>query len=215
MVPLPNTIVKDEFELITTNMSFEDKELLLNWYYEDKNQIPVSYMLKQRTEEYKDYDTWIKIETKLRDILQNSVQNLDDNIKNIYLTSATVSEAIEGIISYFIKTEYQKKLLDLVSELSQLDHKHIFGFFRSLDKDTAIKYKFVSNDYEKAQEFKEKVKSQLKDENVLDIKTSQISKDRLDESYLEKFTLSVIEFLKRQVNLQIEKDKENNSLHLR
>ncbi len=209
-VPLPNIIDKDEFELISKNITLEDKELLLYWYYEDQNQIPVSYILKQRTNKYIEYDTWIEVESKLRDILQNAVENLEDDIKNKYITSATESEAIEGIISYFMKTEYQKKLLRLIPELSQVDHKHIFGFFRSLDKNTVIKDKFVSDDYEKTQEFKEKVKKQLIDENILTVNTSQISEEHLDISYLEKFTSSVIEFLKRQVVLQITKDKDKN-----
>ncbi len=209
-IPLPNIIEKNEFELITKNLKIKDKELLLDWYYEDKNQIPVSYILKQRTNEYIDYETWIKVESKLRDIFQNAVESLEDDTKNKYITSATESEAIEGIISYFIKTEYQKKLLELVPDLGQLDHKHIFGFFRNLDKNTAINDKFISDDYEKAQEFKDKVKKQLIDENILSVNTSQISEENLDISYLEKFTLSVMEFLKRQVDLQIAKDKDKN-----
>ena len=95
-------------------------------------------------------------------------------------------------------------------DLGQLDHKHIFGFFRNLDKNTAINDKFISDDYEKAQEFKDKVKKQLIDENILSVNTSQISEENLDISYLEKFTLSVMEFLKRQVDLQIAKDKDKN-----
>ncbi|MEA2017509.1 MAG: ATP-binding protein, partial [Campylobacterota bacterium] len=209
-IPLQNIIEKDEFELITKDMIVEDKELILDWYYEDKNQIPVSYILKQRTDEYKVPNTWIKVESKLRDIIQNAVENLEDDIKNRYITSATQSEAIEGIISYSTKTEHQKKLLELVPELGKLDHKHIFGFFRSLDKNTVIKDKFISDDYEKAKEFKEKVKSQLIDENILSVNTSQISEDNLNESYLEKFTSSIIEFLKRQVDLQITKDEDKN-----
>lgn len=209
-VPLPNIIEKDEFELISKNITLENKELLIDWYYEDKNQMPVSYILKQRTDEYIDYETWIKVESKLRDIFQNTVENLDDDVKTKFFTSATESEAIEGIISYFTKTPYQEKLLKLLPELSQLDHKHIFGFFRDIDKKTIIKDKFVSDDYEKAKEFKDKVKKQLIDENILSVNTSQISKDNLDESYLEKFTSLVIDFLKKQVNLQITEDKEKN-----
>lgn len=209
-IPLPNIIEKNEFELIITNMRVEDIELLEDWYYEDKNQIPISYILKQRVDEYIDDITWLKVEKGLRDILQNAVRNLGDNIKKKYTTSATEAEAIEGIISYSDETPYQEKLLKLLPELSQLDNKHIFGFFRNIDKNTTIKDKFISHDYEKAQEFKEKVKSQLIDENSLNTSTSQISEDKLDESYLEKFTSSIVKFLKRQIDLQMQKDKEKN-----
>lgn len=209
-VPLPNIIEKDEFELISKNITLENKELLIDWYYEDKNQMPVSYILKQRVDKYKDYDTWIKVESKLRETLQNAVENLEDNIKSKYNTSATESEAIEGIISYFTQTPYQEKLLKLLPELSQLDHKHIFGFLRNLDKNTAINDKFISDDYEKAQEFKDKVKKQLIDENILNVSTAQLSQDKLDESYLDKFITSVTNFLKQQINQQIQKDSEQN-----
>ena len=81
-VPLPNIIEKNEFELISKNITLENKELLIDWYYEDKNQMPVSYILKKRVDKYKDYDTWIKVESKLRETLQNAVENLEDNIKS-------------------------------------------------------------------------------------------------------------------------------------
>lgn len=210
-VPLANIIEKDEFELISKNITFEDKELLLYWYYEDQNQIPVSYILKQRNNEYAEYDNWVTIEDKLRFILQNSVHSLDNNIKNKYITSATESEAIEGIINYSNLTPFQQKYLQ---NHKQVDYKHIFGFFRDINKDTIIDDKFISNDYEKAQEFKDKVKSQLVSENILNVSTCQISKDKLDEYYLEKFILSVKEFLKRQVDLQIKEDIEKNYTNL-
>lgn len=213
-IPLPNIIEKSEFELILESSKDDDKDSLLDWYYEDKNQLPVSYMLKQREDEYVSYEKWFEVELKLRNIFQNAVSGLDTEIKNKYNTSVTESEAIEGIVSYCNETPYQEKLLKLLPELSQLDHKHIFGFFRDIDKKTIVNDNFISNDYEKAQKFKQKVKSQLIDENILTINTSQIVDGKLDEQYLEKFTSSVTEFLKRQVDLQITKDEEEKSTSL-
>lgn len=164
-------------------------------------------------------EAWDEDENYLRDILQEAVKilNINKNINNKeyqkYFTSATESEAIEGIISYFGKTEYQKRLLDLLPELEQLDHKHIFGFFRDIDESTKIKNKFISDDYEKAQEFKDKVKKQLIDENILNVSTAQLPKDKedkLDESYIDKFITSVTNFLKQQVDKQVSKDSEQN-----
>lgn len=210
-VPLPNIIKSSEFETIIENIErSQEKGLLLNWYYEDKNQIPSSYILKERTDEYVEYNKWLEIESKLRNILQSAVENLDINTKSKYITSATESEAIEGIISYFSKTDYQQKLLQLIPELEQLDHKHIFGFFRNIDKNSTIENKFISEDYNRAQIFKEKVKNQLINENTLNVATSQISKEKLDENYLDEFIESVTQFLKSQVDLQIKKDKEKN-----
>jgi hypothetical protein len=214
-IPLPNIIESSEFETIIENVKTnEEKELLSEWYYEDKNQIPTSYVLKERTDVYIEYDKWLEVEFKLRDIFQSTVKNLDDNIKSKYNTSATESEAIEGIISYFSKTEYQQKLLQLMPELEQQDHKHIFGFFRDIDKDTIIENKFISEDYDKAQGFKDKVKNQLIKENILDVSTSQISKEKLYENYLDEFIKSVTQFLKSQVDIQITKDKEKNYTNL-
>lgn len=209
-IPLPNIIEKSEFELITKNINSEDEIFLLNWYYEDRNQIPVSYILNQRSDEYSDYNVWLTVESKLRNILQNAASAFDEKIKSKYFISATEAEAIEGIIPYFNKTNFQQKLLSLIPDLEKSDHKHIFGFFRNIDRNTVIGEKFISTDYTNAQAFKEKVKIQILDENILSIDVSQISKDKLDESYLEKFTSSVIEFLRKQVDTQIQKDAKKN-----
>ncbi|MDD2384599.1 MAG: DUF4062 domain-containing protein [Sulfurospirillaceae bacterium] len=218
-VPLPNIIEASEFELILKNVKVEDKELLLYWYYEDKNQLPPSFILKQLppsfilkqgTRKYIDDYKWAAAESNLRRILQNAIENLDDTLRAKFITSATESEAIEGIVSYFKKTEYQKQLLHLIPELEQLDHKHIFGFFRDIDTNSIIEDQFVSDDYYKAQEFKDKVKKQLVSENILHVTTSQVLKDKLDEKYLDEFTESILNFLKLQVDQQIKKDEEKD-----
>ena len=96
-IPLPNIIEKSEFEQIIQSVQGKDKEYILSWYYEDANQIPTSYILKQRIEDYKDPNKWTEVESKLRSILQVSVSQLDEGIKEKYFTSATELEAIEGI----------------------------------------------------------------------------------------------------------------------
>ena len=209
-IPLPNIIEKDEFEQILQHMNIEDKECLLSWYYKDANQIPISYILKKRTDNYTDHEKWLEIESKLRNILQTTVSSLDENIKKKYFTSATESEAIEGIISYSEKSGFQQKLIQLVPNIEQVDYQRIFGFFRNIDKNTIIEDKFVSIDYDKAQVFKEQVQEKLINENILNVSTTQISKDKLDEKYLDKFIVSVTNFLKQQVDNQISKDNEQN-----
>lgn len=209
-IPLPNIIEKNEFEQIIQNIYIEDKEYLSSWYYEDKNQTPVSYILNQRTGEYIDYNRWLEVESRLRDILKVAVSDLDENIKKKYFTSATKAEAIEGIISYSQKSEFQQKLLNLIPDLEQVDHKNIFGFFRDIDKNTIIKDKFISVDYDEAQSFKQQVQEKLIDKNTLNVSTTQISKDKLDENYLNKFIESVTKFLQQQIDNQILKDTEQN-----
>ena len=209
-IPLPNIIEKSEFEQILQNIDEKDKEYILSWYFEDANQVPASYMLEQRTDEYEDYNKWLEIETKLRDILQTAVSSLSEDIKKKYFTSATEAEAIEGIISYSQKSEFQQKLLKLIPDLEQIDYRNIFGFFRNIEKSSIIEDRFVSTDYEKASFFKEQVQEKLIDENTLNVSTSQVSKERLDESYLEKFIESVTNFLKQQIDKQVLKDNKQD-----
>ncbi len=209
-LPLPNIIEQNEFNQIVQSLNIGDKEYLSSWYYEDSNQIPTSYILKQRTNEYVEYKKWLEVETKLRDILQTAVSDLAESVKKKYFTSATEAEAIEGIISYSQKSEFQQKLIQLIPNLEQIDHKNIFGFFRNIDQKTIIEDKFISVDYDKAQSFKEQVRAKLIDENTLNISTCQVSKDRLDEKYLYKFIVLVTNFLKQQVNYQILKDEKQN-----
>ncbi|RLA84279.1 MAG: hypothetical protein DRG78_01840 [Epsilonproteobacteria bacterium] len=210
-IPLPNIIEKNEFELLLKNITSSNKEFLNSWYTVDKNQLPVSYILKQRENEYVDYIKWLEIENKLRDILQDAVSNsdLDNNIKNKYFISATESEAIEGILPYSNTTDYQKELLNLIPKLEQIDHKHIFGFFRKIKKETIKNNKYISNDYDKAQDFKQKLEEQLLKENTLNITTSQITADTLEEEYLQEFIFSIVKFIKKQVDKQIQNDTQN------
>jgi hypothetical protein len=45
-----------------------------DWYYEDNNQLPASYILKKRDSKFTDYTTWLDTENKLRLILQKAVE---------------------------------------------------------------------------------------------------------------------------------------------
>lgn len=233
-IPLPNIIETNEFETILKNQdSQENIEILEFWYKLDENQIPISYILQERknlidnitisTRFRQDYITlnepknkkdkeWNKAwgidESCLRSIFQKSVSKLDENIKKKYITSATEAEAIEGIILYSQKSEFSQKLIQLIPDLEQIDHKNIFGFFRDIDKDSVIEEKYISTDYVQAQSFKKQVQEKLINENILTVSTSQISKDKLDENYIDIFIESVINFLKQQIDNQILKDSE-------
>jgi hypothetical protein len=56
-IPLPYAVEKKEFETILDLIQNDEKEFLENWYILDKNQIPESYILKERKNEYKDNKT--------------------------------------------------------------------------------------------------------------------------------------------------------------
>ncbi len=53
-----------------------NKKKLLCWYQLDKNQLPASYILKPRKNEYKVYDIWVEEENTVRKLLQETAKNV-------------------------------------------------------------------------------------------------------------------------------------------
>ena len=200
-VSLPYAINSEEFEELLTFMSKEESSLLLEWYKKDLNQLSkigfASYVIKERTGVYEDFDTWSEIETELRKILQAAVvsSDIDEEKQRKYFLSATEAEVEEGIIPYIKPTTFQEReLLNKNKNLIRKDSQHIFGFFRNIDKATRIEDKFIVNtekemtekvecDYHQAQEFKKRVSKVLN--NTLEVDTKQTTKELLDEDYLE------------------------------
>ena len=209
-VPLPYAIEQNEYETILSLVSSEEQNQLSLWYQLDKNQIPVSYILKERTDAYTDFKTWNTVEESLRKILQKSVKisSLTENQQRKYFLSATEAEVVEGIIPYLRQTRFQKKLLRKKPELEIIDPKHIFGFFRNIDSSTQIENKFIidNDDYAKAQRFKNDIKKVIPEENRLEPFTRQIDRENLDESYLNAFEERVIAFLETTIDVQKEED---------
>ena len=112
-IPLPYAIQKEEFETLYAKISQEDKILVEKWYKLDNNQQPASYILQERTEEYYEWNMWVKVEDTLRITLQKAVSQTTlskDKIKKYFL-SATEAEIEEGIIPYIAPTPFQEKLL--------------------------------------------------------------------------------------------------------
>ncbi|QSZ42194.1 tetratricopeptide repeat protein [Sulfurimonas aquatica] len=210
-IPLPYAIETKEFEdLLSLVRDSTELNLLKEWYKLDLNQLPVSYILKERKDEYEDFERWSSIETRLRDILQATVDssNLNEDKKRKYFLSATEAEVEEGILPYKSHARYQSQLLNQNTALNEVDSQHVFSFQRYVDKDTQVEEKFIGPAYDKAQAFKKEVKEVLQSENILKAHTKQIDKDRLDETYLEKFEVRMIEFLESQVDSQTQREKE-------
>ena len=211
-VSLPYAIEKVEFEEILQHTSNDEE--LKEWYKLDENQLPASYILKERKDAYREYENWVKVENQLRDILQKAVNlsNITDEQKRKYFFSATEAEVEEGIIPYLKHTEYQEKhLLRKNPQLKEIDAKHIFAFLRDIDKSTKDGDKFFTNDYEEAQSFKNRVLDNIVEQNILKTTTKQIDKENLDEKYLQEFEARVLDFLKAQIDLQ--KQQENKKHH--
>ncbi|MDO9304437.1 MAG: tetratricopeptide repeat protein, partial [Sulfuricurvum sp.] len=233
-VPLPYTIEEYAYETLLVLMSADEQNRVNEWYKLDRNQIPASYILKERTGEYVDYDAWASVENTLRSILQTAVNSstLTEDQKRKYFLSATEAEVEEGIIPYLNETKRQQELLAKNSKLKEIDPHHIFGFFRDIDKSSLEKYKLFEDDkeyknkffdddidYKKAQAFKGRVRSILPDSNnVLGVKTTQFDKERLDEEYLEQkipevkdesFEYRIKSFLESQIDSLVEKESDN------
>jgi hypothetical protein len=215
-VPLPYMIESNEFNKIVKSISKNEKELLLKWYKEDLNQIPPSYILQERTGEYRDFKKWEQEENALRDILQNGAKKADLSSEQIrkYFISATEAEIEEGIIPYIKPTKHQQKLIDKNPNLLEIDPKYIVGFFRDIDTNSKKSDIFIANDYDKAQSLKDRVKKELLEKNTLNAKTKQIDNNKLDESYLDEFEKEVIRFLKEKVDEHVQKEQHFSPLEI-
>ena len=208
-VPLPYAIEQSEYEELLLHV--ESKEELAKWYSLDTNQLPASYVLKERTGKYEDYDTWTKVEAILRDTLQSAVNdsNLSEEQRRKYFLSATEAEIEEGIVPYIKPTKFQRQILG-----EEDDSQYIFGLFRDIDTTTQIEDKFITDDYEEAQELKERVKGTILRDNTLEVKTKQVNKDSLDTNYLKEFEERMLEFLKNQIDSQKQEEKAQKKTSL-
>jgi len=200
--------------------SISKQELLKQWYTLDENTIPSSYIINNRIpkSDYAIYENWEVEERLLCDIFHTAVNDseLTEEAKRKYFISATEAEIEEGIIPYLYHTKYQKELLIKNKTLDEIDSKYIFGFFRNIDKESRKGDKFIGHNYEEAQALKKRVKET--DIIQLSKNTTQVDEENLDESYLEienskKITESetfehrIIDFLKKQINEQNNKEK--------
>ncbi len=229
-IPLPYVIEKNEYknilQLVENN---EDKELLNSWYKLDENQIPASYILTERKNEYEKYEAWEKIETKLRDILQRVVlkTNIKEKNKNKYFQSATEAEVIEGIFKYLDKTPFQNKLLEKDKNLEKIDYENVYAYIRKIESfdDETLKDKFVDSDLSKVNNFKNEIKKSIDNKNILKsnanlINISQNEKNgslnykyetiKYEESIFEK---TMIEYLKSSIDKYV-KTKDMTSEEL-
>ncbi len=133
-VPLPYHIKKEEFESLCKLMPEDELSKTKEWYQLDENQIPPSYVLQERTGDYKVYKNWGKVEVELRKILQAAVENssFDKDKRNKYFESATKAEIVEGVLPYLGLTDFQKTLIKAQPGLSEIDTNGVFGFLRSV-----------------------------------------------------------------------------------
>ena len=223
-VPLPYAIKKEEFECLYKKV--EDKDLLDEWYTLDENQLPPSFVIKERKSKEgkeakkKEYDEWVKTEKKLRIILQNAVKltNLSEEQTRKYFLSATEAEVEEGIIPYNRPTAFQTStILSNNPERLELDPQHVFGFLREVKKDTQQGDMFIpsKDEQKRAESFKQGLQESLLEENILSIATNQIEEKKLDTIYLDEFEKRVVSFLEDQIDAQKAQELEQTDTPLK
>ncbi|QNM91674.1 tetratricopeptide repeat protein [Aliarcobacter cryaerophilus] len=192
-IPLPYLIERSEYEAIVTNIEKEeDKELLNIWYKLDENQIPASYILCERKNEFVEYLNWEKVENQLRDILQSSVNktSLSKNDKEKYFMSATEHEVIEGIFKYLNTTPFQESILQQNKTLLQIDSENVYAYIRNIKSiDESYKNNFIDKDLKNVNKFKKCIKESIDNNNILevDIELENISKDNMNGSLLYSY----------------------------
>jgi len=203
-VPLPYVIEKNEFESLLTHLNAAQKDILNLWYQQDLNQLPTSYILKERINEFVSAQVWNTVEAELRSIFQQAAKkaNLKEAQLKKYFLSATEAEVTEGLFPYLELTDHQKILLQKSPDLLNVDAKNVFGFFREVIVESKKSNKYIRHDYPLAQQFKQKVKSVLLEENILNVETKQADVHSLEEQYLSDFIDRTISFLETKVNDQ-------------
>lgn len=210
--PLPITIESDEFRILLSVLNVEEQAELSKWYIEDENELPKSYFLVDRNNQSLSDDSWGVHESRIRGLLQKAAKNADlekDEISK-YFRSITEAEIIEGVISYGPITEFQNKLINSKLTTEKDDYQNIFGFFRDIDtcnnKELRADEDYFEN-YERAQEVKNKLKNALALENTLVASTRMVQRGSLECDYLDNFEQRVINFLKSKIDAHYQKEQ--------
>jgi hypothetical protein len=197
-------------------------ELLDEWYKLDENQIPISYILKPRIDEYKEYSNWKINQEYLRTILQNAANILFEDKENKeylkYFTSATEAEVLEGILEYKDITQTQEKLLEnKIVENSKVDKEYVYGYIRTIENPNGQYIDFIEDNEnkeflkQKAIDFKTNLSNTLdKDKNILTSAYDSI--ELYEENQLIEFEEFIYEKLINAIKTQKNKSDEISSI---
>ncbi len=200
-IPLPYAVEKFEFESLLEHVTDEEAVVLGQWYEEDRNAIPTSYILKERSGKYEEYGVWAELEEHLRAVLQRAARaaNLQSEAVERYFLSATEAEVMEGILDYTPEpTMYQQMLIEQGLLEPGWDRAHVFGFIRNIEGEIAGT-KFDDGHPESVARFKERIRASV--ENVLEVTTAITGDIELEGGYLAEFEDRMLSFLKERVDL--------------
>ena len=201
--PIPEKIPGEEMEAILKVLSEGDRMLIKTWYWLDENAIPPEFVLQPRHERLKEYKSWEPVESKIRNILRDAVQNLnfDPRQKIKYLASATHQEIIRGALN--------------IPEGIESPEKHVFAFSRTipgLPCDESAKGYIDLLDRQsdetsktKLNELKSELKKKLGDDHFKEYKGEwKAGAFLIDENELRKFNDDVYEKLATVIGEQLE-----------
>ncbi len=93
-----------------------------------------AYVIKPRTGEFVDYESWIKVENQLRLILQAAVSNNNSiSAKQKYFTSATELEVNQGVYPYREYSDINIESKKGNETEYNLDLEYVYGFIREIN----------------------------------------------------------------------------------
>jgi hypothetical protein len=190
-IPIPTKIERNEFEIIYNNFSKEELNIINNWYFLDENELPSSYILKQRDGNYIDSNCWFEEENKIRRIFQETVlkTSLDNFEKEKYFTSATDFEILE-----YLK-DFNKDKEDSILVIN-----------RKIDTE------FKSNKYfdenKKLDDFKLQLKNIILEDNYIDVNATLENENNISNSHIKQF----IDVVKQKLEKSIIKELSNTKI---
>jgi len=207
-IPLPYLIEQPEFKVILDAVAKDaDQQLLHEWYLLDLNQLPASYVLKERYAPYDDCENWNVVEDNLRCILQDCAirLGLSPVAREKYFLSATEQEVKEGIFHYSDHTRHQQQLLKTRPLLLDSEKRYVFSFLREIENQGVYADScFVDKEQREVERFKQRIRSTLEQQNVIELGTRLIEENRFDEAYLAGFAKRVADFLKQSIDQQVQ-----------
>ena len=158
----PSFSDKNDIRYTKKSRVVSPSKLLKEWYQLDTNQIPASYFLKRRKDDYIHYLWWNEEEIALRAILQTAatciIKNKQSYSYKKYFLSATEQEFIEGISK---DDEYLYAFLRDLSDSDDLEASRFKNDLRSILRSTNIIENKQINEENYLEDFKNKIQTKL------------------------------------------------------
>ncbi|WP_287152960.1 tetratricopeptide repeat protein [Candidatus Solincola tengchongensis] len=99
--PLPYRVEAREMEALLAQLDGVERNLALSWYRLDENAVPPEYLLQPRHDDYRDPETWRKVEERLRSSLERAARRAGLSGQDVfkYTASATEQEIAAGALT--------------------------------------------------------------------------------------------------------------------